>query len=83
MKSQIILNSEIIIKEYKEGMGVEKLALKYHVGKVKIKNILFENGIELKKKGRQKKEIKYGNNILVGTKIKGDSIKSLLLLYLY
>ena len=59
MKSQIILNSEIIIKEYKEGMGVEKLALKYHVGKVKIKNILFENGIELKKKGRQKKEIKY------------------------
>lgn len=59
MKNKIILNPEVIIKEYKDGIGIEKLALKYHVGKLKIKDILFENGIELKKKGGQKKEINY------------------------
>ena len=31
-----------------------KLALKYHVGKLKIKSLLLENGIEMKKRGGQK-----------------------------
>lgn len=48
-----------IINDYKNGMGVEKLAIKYHVGKIKIKNILIENGIELKKRGRQKQNNLY------------------------
>lgn len=43
------LTSQSIINEYNEGLGVEKLALKYHIGKIKIKKILFENGIEIKK----------------------------------
>lgn len=48
------MNINQIIKEYKDGVGAEKLALKYHVGKIKIKNILIENGIELRKRGGQK-----------------------------
>lgn len=53
------LTSQSIINEYNEGLGVEKLALKYHIGKIKIKKILFENGIEIKKRGGQKKETNY------------------------
>lgn len=39
------LDVQAIINDYKNGMGAEKIALKYHVGK--IKNILVENGITL------------------------------------
>lgn len=53
------LTSQSIINEYNEGLGIEKLALKYHIGKIKIKKILFENGIEIKKRGGQKKETNY------------------------
>ena len=48
-----------IINDYKNGMGAEKLAIKYHVGKIKIKNILIENGVELKKRGGQKQNNLY------------------------
>jgi hypothetical protein len=40
-------------------MGVEKLALKYHVGKIKIKSLLLENGVEMKKRGGQKQNTVY------------------------
>lgn len=54
-----MLNIQQIIEDYNNGMGTEKLALKYHVGKIKIKNILLENGVELKKRGGQKQNITY------------------------
>ena len=56
------MNIEQIIKDYQDGMGAEKLALKYHVGKIKIKKILVENGIELKKRGAQKQNNVYKVN---------------------
>ena len=59
MNSENILNINSIIEDYKNGIGAEKIALKYHVGKIKIKKILSENGVELKKRGGQKKEKKY------------------------
>ena len=57
-----MLNIEQIINDYKNGIGAEKLALKYHVGKIKIKNILIENGVELKKRGAQKQNNIYKVN---------------------
>lgn len=54
-----MLNIQQIIEDYNSGIGTEKLALKYHVGKIKIKNILLENGVELKKRGGQKQNITY------------------------
>ena len=54
-----MLNIQQIIEDYNNGIGTEKLALKYHVGKIKIKNILLENGVELKKRGGQKQVITY------------------------
>ena len=53
------LDVQAIINDYKNGMGAEKIALKYHVGKIKIKNILVENGITLKKRGGQTQNINY------------------------
>ena len=44
---------EEIIKDYKEGMGIYEVCTKYHIGKVKLKKILSENGVELRKKGKQ------------------------------
>lgn len=59
MKSNNNLDVNSIIEDYNSGIGTEKLALKYHVGKIKIKNILLENGVELKKRGGQKQNITY------------------------
>lgn len=53
------LDVQAIINDYKNGMGAEKIGLKYHVGKIKIKNILVENGITLKKRGGQTQNINY------------------------
>lgn len=54
-----ILNEQIVIEDYNNGIGVEKLAQKYHVGKIKIKKILNNNNIPIKKRGRQIQEKKY------------------------
>lgn len=49
-----------ICKRYKgESIGIETLAKEYHVGKIKIKAILSENGIKLKKKGNQELKLLY------------------------
>lgn len=49
-----------ICKDYLETrMGIETLAYKYHVGKLKIKKILSDNGIEIKKRGNQKSNEKF------------------------
>lgn len=59
MKQKVVLNPEEIINEYKIGIGVETLALKHHVGKLKIKSILIENGVEMRKRGGQKLNATY------------------------
>lgn len=54
MKNNVKLDEELICKEYcNSNVGVEAMALKYHVGKKKIKAILSRNGIEIKKRGAQ------------------------------
>lgn len=53
------LNQKEIIQDYLDGMGAEKIALKYHIGKLKVNAILDENGIPRKKKGGQKLKIDY------------------------
>lgn len=48
------LDKKQICKDYTDSsIGVESLALKYHVGKLKIKAILSEAGIPIKKRGNQ------------------------------
>lgn len=50
----MMLDKEKICKEYTETkIGIEALATKYHVGKLKIKSILSEAGIETKNRGGQ------------------------------
>lgn len=49
-----MIDKETICKEYTETkIGVEALAKKYYVGKLKIKSILAEAGIGIKKRGGQ------------------------------
>ena len=43
-----------LINDYvNNGMGVEPICAKYHIGKVKVRQILKVNGIEMKKVGGQ------------------------------
>ena len=57
-KRKVVLDEKMICDEYlNTKTGIESMALKYHVGKLKIKQILNKNGIEIKKRGRQS-----GNN---------------------
>lgn len=42
-----------IIELYKGGSGIEPICKQFHVGKLKIKEILKANNVELKKKGKQ------------------------------
>ena len=53
-KTKIILDEKMICDEYiNTKTGIETMALKYHVGKLKIRQILNKNGIEIKKRGGQ------------------------------
>ena len=62
MKNKIELNEEVICKEYLETqIGVENMALKYHVGKKRIKDILEKHNICIKKRGGQNLKV---NNIV-------------------
>ena len=57
------IDKEKICKEYTESkIGVEALAAKYHVGKLKIKGILAEAGISIKKRGAQLNNNEYKIN---------------------
>lgn len=42
-----------IIDDYQNGMSIYDVCVKHHIGKLKLKTILSENGIELRKKGKQ------------------------------
>lgn len=65
---KVILDDNLICEEYlNTKIGVESLALKYHVGKKRIKDILSNNGISIKKKGRQNNDDKF---IINNAKIK-------------
>lgn len=50
---------EICIRYQEDAIGIETLAKEYHIGKLKIKSILSDNGIEVKKKGKQELKVKY------------------------
>lgn len=53
-KKKVILDEKIICEEYvNTKIGIEAIATKYHVGKLKIKDILKRNGIDFKKRGAQ------------------------------
>ena len=47
------MNNKEIIEDYQNGMGIYDVCTKYHIGKLKLKSILYENGVELRKKGKQ------------------------------
>lgn len=49
------MNSVDVINDYKSGLGIEKIAAKNHVGKLKIRQILLKNNIPIKEKGAVKK----------------------------
>ena len=54
MKAKVILNDSEICEEYiNNEEGIETLALKHHVGKKRIREILERNNITIKKKGNQ------------------------------
>lgn len=42
-----------LVEDYVNGMGIYDVCEKYHVGKLKVKAILAENGVEMRKKGKQ------------------------------
>lgn len=49
------MDKEIISDYINENVSIEKLALKYKIGKIKIKKILCDNNIDIKKRGGQQK----------------------------
>ncbi len=56
MAKRVLSDEEVktIISEYEDGsIGIESLASKYKVGKMKIRTILADNGISIKTKGAQ------------------------------
>lgn len=60
MINKVILDEKVICEEYTHTqIGIEKLALKYHVGKYKIKQILEKNNTQHKKRGGQNEKIQY------------------------
>lgn len=50
------MDIENIIKDYKRGDNLETVAIRYHIGKIKLKKILSSNGIKIRRKGGQKLE---------------------------
>ena len=54
MKRNVISDEKQICQDYlTTNIGIESLALKHHVGKKRIKEILLNNGIQFKKRGKQ------------------------------
>ena len=47
------MNMEELIRDYKDGMGIYEVCAKYHIGKAKLKSILSEYGVEIRKRGKQ------------------------------
>ena len=54
MREKVVLDEDAICKEYSEtGIGIEAMALKYHVGKLRIKDILNRHNVKFKRAGSQ------------------------------
>lgn len=53
MAKKSIVDVKSLVEDYVGGMGIYDVCEKYHVGKLKVKAILAENGIEMRKKGKQ------------------------------
>lgn len=47
------MNNEELMNDYKSGMSIYDICEKYHIGKLRVKSILLDNGVELRKKGKQ------------------------------
>ena len=47
------MDIEKIIEDYKSGLGIYDVCEKYHIGKLKLKKLLTDNGVEIRKKGKQ------------------------------
>ena len=45
------MNSKGIITDYKSGMGLEEISKKYHIGKAKVRKILTEHAVVIRRKG--------------------------------
>jgi len=50
---------ENLINDYKNGMDINSICEKYHFGKLKVKKILTDNGVEIRKRGGQCKNKPY------------------------
>jgi len=50
---------EDLINDYKNGMDIYSVCAKYHLGKLKVKKILTENGVDIRKRGAQSKNKPY------------------------
>ena len=46
-------NIRSIINDYEEGLSIYNICEKYHIGKIKLKKILSDNSITLRKRGKQ------------------------------
>lgn len=46
-------NIRSIINDYEDGLSIYNICEKYHIGKIKLKKILSDNSITLRKKGKQ------------------------------
>ncbi len=53
MAKKSIIDAKSLVEDYVNGMGIYDVCEKYHVGKLKVKAILAEKGVEMRKKGKQ------------------------------
>ena len=53
-KKQSFSNEDIILM-YKNGVSIEQVAQHFHMGKLRVKNILHENNVPIRQKGQQSK----------------------------
>lgn len=47
------MNVEYILQSYSNGIGIETIAKNLHVGKLKVKSVLTDNGVSIRGKGYQ------------------------------
>ncbi len=60
---------EIVIDYTESKLSIEKIAIKYKIGKIKVKNILHDNNISINKKGNQKKIFEVQSTIDINNKL--------------
>lgn len=63
------MEKEIVKKYINDGYSLEKLGKEYSIGKLKLKEILKKNGVEIKKKGGQQKYFGQHENVSIDAHI--------------